>query len=248
MLFTIILVILGIALGVVYFNREKDEEKAKLGILGLSMAIVVLSLLRLLGVGSGAPAQSAYDVSVDRQIGEVMADRIAQVAQGKRVVIVGDAQTTNPFASAQIEAFQQRLSGHGLQVVAVESPWPQSLVDSGESFSREGLDGRALGAALDQHPEAEMLVSLAGFPLLNYNAVERRLERVEFYVFDDHGVSDWQGAVARGVVDGLIVQTPDADWTDTTGSGKEIFDRRYVFVTRDNLAEIRQMFPTGHEW
>ena len=47
MVLTILIIVLGIALAVVYLNREKDEEKARLAILALTAAIVVVAMLRL---------------------------------------------------------------------------------------------------------------------------------------------------------------------------------------------------------
>lgn len=248
MLLTILLVILGVALVVVFLNRQKDEEKARLGIIGLTAAIVVLSLVRLIGIGGGGASQSIYDVTTDGAIGEVLADRIAQVAQGKRVVIVADANTTNPFAAARLEAFQRRLPTHGKELVGIESPWPPSLLSPGENFPSEGLDARALKAAIDNHPDAEVLVSLAGFPMHNFDNVARQLEPVELYIFDEYSASDWQDSMTRGIVDGMVLQALNSDWSDISGSGEDLFERRYIFVTRENLSEVRRLFAVDEEW
>lgn len=247
MFLTILLIILGVALAVVFFNRQKDEEKARLGIIGLTAAIIVLSFLRLIGVGGGGAAES-FDLTTDGAMGEVFADRIAQAAKGKRVVIVADANTTNPFAAARLEAFKNRLVANGQELLAIASTRPQSILAPGETFPSEGLDARALEAALRENPEAEVLVSLAGFPMYNFAGVARQLERVEVFIFDEYAAAEWQDSIAAGVVDGIALQALEADWSDTSGSSEDIFNRRYFFVTRGNLSEVRQLFAGDEDW
>lgn len=238
MILTILIVILGIALGVVFFNREKDEDKARLGIMGLTAAIVVLSLVRLISV-VGGPDEPEWDTTVDQAIGKVMADKIAEVAQGKRVLIVAQTNTTIPYLEARLESVQEGLRAHNMEIVGVEEAKPPELLETDERYPDEGLDARGVDAAMQKYPSAEVVVSLAGLPGYNFELIADDLKNVEFFVFDEVSVFDWKDYLAKGHVDGIILQPFDSDWSDTTGSGEAIFDRRYVFVTPDTYEDVR---------
>lgn len=242
MILTILLVILGIALVVVFVNRGKDEEKARLAIIGLTSAIIVLAIVRLVGGGGGlGQATFKVDTTLEERIGEVLADRVVQAATGRRVVIVSDVRPSNPVSKARTEAFQVRLLSHNIELLGVESPWPK--IEG--RLPEEGLSAYAVVEALRQHPEAEVVVSLAGFPGHNLAEVERQLEKVEIFVFEDYVYFEWKPFLNRGVIDGIVMQPLDADWTDESGSAEEMFDQRYIFVTRQNFRELRDRFESS---
>ncbi len=236
MVLTILIIVLGIALAVVYLNREKDEEKARLAILALTAAIVVVAMLRLfLPSRTTAPA---YDTTTDNAIGGVIADRIAAVADGRKVVIVSAVARPSPFLTARVAGFQERMAANGFEVLGVSEAYPQEILEANETLPDEGLDARAIGLAIERFPDAEIVVSMVGYPTHNFDRIIRDVQQLEFYIFADFVGQPWQEAVARGIVDGLFIQPLDAVWNDTSGTVEDIFDRRYAFVTRENMPEV----------
>jgi hypothetical protein len=243
MFLTILLVILGIALVVVYVNRSKDEEKARLAIVGLTGGIVVVAILSLIGVGGGGGPQ--FDTTVDRGVGEVAAERIALVAKGRQVVLIADQNPHNPFARSRLEGFRARLAAHNMQILGIQDPWPTTAVD--HDFPEEGVSAWGVEEALRNYPNADVYISLVGFPTYGLERVARDLEKVEFYALDENYLTDWVPYLRQGVLNGLVVPPYDSNWHDTSGSSEEVFDRRYVFVTRENLQEVAHRFEDPHD-
>lgn len=244
MVLIIILVLLGLALIAVFVNREKDEEKARLAIMGLTVAILVVAIMSILGVGKGGGA-AQFDTSVDRAVGEVSADRIAGVATGSRVVLIVDSRPHNPFAKSRADGFIERLAAHHKEVVGTQDPWPR---DGDLNLPEEGLSSWGIEQALRNFPEADVIVSLAGFPTHGFDEVVRDLQKVEFFAIDENYLTDWVPYVRQGALKGLIVPPYDANWSDTSGTPEEVFDRRYVFVNAQNLAEMTRRFQDPYDY
>jgi hypothetical protein len=239
MFITIVLIILGIALVVVFLNRKKDEEKAKLGIIGITAAAVVLSILSIFW--GGRQSQFAYDPSVDQAVAEVAADRIAQAATGRRAVIVAETENATVFTETRLRVLRDRLAQRNMEVLGVISPRPESQAEEGIFLAEEaGLGADAIEYALRQYPNADVLISMVGMPGDDYSQVASRMGRIELFAFDEHPFPGWIRFVEHRAVSGVIVSAIDGDWADTSGSSEQIFDRRYVFVTPDNVGEVKQ--------
>jgi|SRR5690625_1706092 len=238
MILTILIILLGIALIFTFVNREKDEEKARLAIMGLTALIVVLTIARV-AISVRGPAAPVYDTSLDESLGAVAADTIAQVAQGNSAVIVAPIGLRAPYLDARLKGFEEQIRTHNITVVGIEDAYSPELYAEGEVIPEEGLNPRSFELALQRHPDADILISLAGLPRGNLNNLAQDLRRIEVYIFDDYSPTHWANYLESGIINGIIIQPYDAIWTDTSGTPEEIFNRRYVFVTPDNLASLR---------
>src|SRR5690606_3385490 len=123
----------------------------------------------------------------------------------------------SPFLDARLTGFQEGMAANGFEVLGVSEAYPQEILEADETLPDEGLDARAIGLAMERFPNAQVVVSLIGYPTHNFDRVIRDLQDVEFYVFADFVGQPWQQAVARGIVDGLFIQPLDAVWNDTSG-------------------------------
>lgn len=237
MFITIILVLLGIALIAVFINRKKDEEKARIGILGITFAIIVLTIIRLVW-GTGGDGGYTYDPSTDHAVAEIAASRIGHAAKGRRAVIIAESSGANLFNQTRLEVLQAELERQGLEILGVEEARPNAETEEGIFGSEETIEIDAVENALRNYSGVEVLISLAGIPGEGMERLDRRLARVEFYAMEDHPYVDWVSLMREGILNGLILSPTDADWSFTEGSKEEIFDHRYVFVTPENFNEV----------
>jgi hypothetical protein len=237
MIITILLILLGIALIVVFANRKKDEDKARLAIMGITLAAVVLAISSLFFRGG---TTGGYDPTLDDALAEVAGNRIAQHAQGRRTVFIAEVQQASLFDQTRLEAMRASFERNQMEILAVEPARPGFVPEEGVFFITEaGLGIDAIENALRNHPDAEVFVSLAGLPSEEAAGMARRLSTVEFYVIDEQPMPGWTAFLEHGIITGAIVPSLEADWSDFSGTREDIFDRRYVFVTRDNLDEVR---------
>lgn len=238
MVITVLLIILGIALVFVFINRHKDEEKARLAIVVITVVAIILA------VGSlfmrNADPEVTYDPTVDDALAQVAAARIAQHAEGRRLVIIAELQQPTMMAQTRLATFQVAVETHGMEVLGVEPARPGEEVEEGVFVITEaGLGVDAIQNALQNHPNVEVLVSLSGMPGEGIVRMQRQLRDVEFYAIDEQPMPGWTVLIDRQFLKGGIVPALDGDWTDFSGSREEIFERRYVFVTRENVEEVR---------
>lgn len=238
MILTILIIILGIALLFTFVNREKDEEKARLAIVGLTAVIVVLTIARVV-LSMKGPTAPVYDTALDEKLGGIAADTFANVAKGNTAVIVAPIGLKTPYLEGRLKGFEEQIRTHNITILGIEDAYSPELYPEGQIIPEEGLDARAFELALQKHPDAEILISLAGLPTRNMNNIARDLQRIEVYVFDDYTPPNWIDYIQHRVVDGMILQPYDAIWTDTSGTPQEVFNRRYVLVTPENLDDLR---------
>lgn len=234
MIINILLVLLGLALLFVFFNRRKDEEKARLGIIVIAFAAIVLSGLKFIGGGGNQP-EFEYDAAVDAAVAEVAADRIAEAAQGRRAVLVAN-MADDVVSVARLNAFRTQLEKHQIELLGVQSTRPESDAPGDLLIREEGVDRRIFEQAIANHQGVEVLISLVGLPV---DFDPQAMRGVEVYAFDDVALAETIELVERGMINGVVVGTYDGDWSDTDGSKEDIFDRRYVFVTPQNVRDVR---------
>lgn len=242
MFLIILLVVLGGGLVAVYMNREKDEAKAKVATVGLTIAILVVAMLNLLNVGDDG---AQVDTSVDYVTASVAADRIAQAAQGSRVVLVADPRDYNPMAKVRLEAFRERLPAHNKEILGVQSPWPEDPADY--EFPEEGLSTWGISKALANFGDVEVVISLAGVPVHGLDDISSQLESVEFFAMDQNFHANSRELVTEGPLKGMVVPPFESNWSDLSGADEELFNRRYVFVTRENLSEVADRLADPYE-
>lgn len=238
MILNILLILVGIALVFVFLNRKKDEDKARLAIMVLTITAIVLALVRIFSAGGGD--ETAYDPSVDDAVAQVAADRIADAAEGRRMVIIADVSYGNVFAQTRLDAFRHRMERHEFEILGVEAGRPEAedLEEGVFLAENTGISQDAIENALRNYSDVQVIVSLSGMPS-ELNRVARPLEKIEFYVFEDYPYEDWTDDMARGVLNGIIVAATDSDWSNFDGSHEQLFDQRYIFVTPKNFNEVR---------
>ncbi len=237
MITLILLILLGIGLAFVFVNRKKDEEKAKLAMVGIVFATLVVAAVHI--YRQSQPAHlTYYDPSLDRQLASVMAERILANSDGRNVVIVGDTDPRNVFHRERMDAMQQAFANANIEVLGVVPARPP-LEEGEEGFEGdEVIDMRGIELALDTHPNVDILICIAGMPFTGWDEVGSRLEAVDFFVVDESIFFDWRPLLRRGVLDGIIIPRFDSNFTDTTGTPDEVYDRRFMLVNMDNLADV----------
>lgn len=240
-LITVLLVILGIALVIVFLNRGKDEQKAKVLILGIFGAAIVLTIVRFF-VG-GSSEESVYDPETDNAVATITADVIVEASKGRRAVILAELERPTRFQEVQLAAFQEHIQTLGVTILGVESAFPNLVVEEGvfpATSPEVGAD--ALENVLSKYSDVELIISMAGTPNQTVTSLGRKMARVEFYALSSQPSEDWVAALRDGVLDGAIVPVVNDQWNFDASTNLEIFNNQFVFVTRENFNEKRSRF------
>jgi hypothetical protein len=246
MIITILLILLGIALVVVFINRKKDEEKAKLAIMVITASAVVLAVMSLFFRGGGA---IAYDPTADDSLARVAGIRIAEHAQGRQAVIIAETRNMSIFAQTRLTALQESLERNNVQILGISPAFPNQEIEEGIILATEaGFGPDALEAALASYPNAQLIISLAGLPSEEIVRLGNRLARLEFYAIDEQPMPGWIAFLEHRLLAGAVVSAIDADWADDSGTAEDLFNRRYVFVTRENLSDVRSRIEFQDTW
>lgn len=133
----------------------------RLSVLLLPLIIAAGGLwLRLTKFATVDPHQQA-----DVRVGEVLAERAAQLLGGRgRIVVLSFHQAENPAVNTQTTAFLAAVRRTGaLTVVATEFV---SAGDQSRKGVQRGLDPQRLLAVVQAHPDANAIVSFVGAPPL----------------------------------------------------------------------------------
>ena len=239
MITLILLILLGIGLAFVFVNRKKDEEKAKLAMIGIVFATLLVSAVHV--YRSSQPSHlTFYDPAADRETATIMAERIMAISEGRNVVIVGDTDPRNIFHRERIDAMERAFAAANVEVLGVVPARPP-LAEGEEGIEGdEVIDMRGIELALNTYPNLDLLICIAGMPFTGWEGVSSRLQEIDFFVVDESVFFDWRPLLNRGIVNGIIIPRFDSNFSDTSGTEDDIYDRRFMMVTTENLASVAQ--------
>ena len=224
------LIIFGIALIVVFFQRKKNPELSKPLMIGLVVVLFLLQGIKWFGGGGGDTAERIQiTYTFQSAAASVLGQQIARDLDGGTVVLMQTAPDTE-FAASQVKGLEEGLGG-GFSVETA------SLMEDGmdDMMALEGLGitSDMLLRVVNDHPDAAALVSAAGMPYFE-DRIPRDLPPL--YVLEAPDFAEGNDLLRQGVVEACIQYKNDVDWQAKPARGmskEEIFDLRYTLKTAD---------------
>lgn len=248
----------GLILGIVGLKKIRDSDGQLTG-KGLALAGVCVSVAALAfsvvmafvlvkqiremrddfaGFGRSVPK---YNSTVDECVGERLAAETAKLLNNQgQVVVLSMAENTkfkSVVAEAQMRGFRRGLANYsGITIQAVVGPDQAQMM---EFF--EGVSEKFLLKVLEEHPKADAIVSFMGIPVSAKEGSKLDQSKVPRFVgLNLSAMGQWRDLVKTGVVSAVVLPRYDVRWDQLPkqGSCTELFDSRYLIVTRDNLDEM----------
>lgn len=223
-----------------------DESKKPVVILVCVIAIIVsfISILR-----TQCKSQPKYSPTVDRCVGERLAEEAGKVSGGSGDVVVlsmAGGKFKSVVADAQMEGFKKGLKQHsGLRILAVKGPEEREMM---EFF--EGVSEKFFLKVVEEHPNAKVIVSFMGLPVFAREGAKIDVTKLPKVVaLNLSAMGQWKDLIKGGVVSSVVLPRYDVRWDQLPKKGdcKELFDSRYHVVTKDNFEEmaekLKQFYP-----
>lgn len=210
-------------------------------ILGCLIAILV-SLVSLLKTSCSRGPH--YNPTVDRCLGETMAQETGKLLGGQGDIIVfsldaGEFQ--NEASGAQMKGFRDGLRKHGgIEIRAIEGPTtPEAF---GRMMALEGVPEDIFMDAVARHPQAKAIVSFLGVPRFQPTGAPidpKRLPRV--IALDNAPRANWRDLLESGVVSIVICPQTSADTPQSAAKGDcaARLHAQYRVVTKADLKEAK---------
>lgn len=217
-----------------------DESKKPVVILVCVIAIIV-SFISIIKSQCGSTPQ--YVKTVDVCVGEQMAQQVGKLLNNNGSVVVlsmaSNAKFKSVVAEAQMEGFNKGLKQFsGVRVEAVVGPEQQQMM---EFF--EGVSEKFFLKVIQDHPNAKAIVSFMGLPVFAKEGAKIDVTKLPKVVaLNLSAMGQWRDLVSGGVVQSVILPRYDVRWDQLPKKGecKELFDSRYLVVTKDNFKEMEE--------
>lgn len=230
----IVLVILLIALGWVFWKRETLGNRANPlmgGLVVLSLLFVVLSITRSSGQGSSpikaAKGQLPFFTAAAVKLGQAIATALPD---GGKIVVIhngGAGDVSGMINQARIEGLKK---GFGAAKIEIIEAGPRTEEEFEAIFALESEMPMDLYVKyLDAAPDAKAVVSMIG-PPRNVRA-PRPLPPLYLLEMVDRQMAE--DLLRAGAIAGAVVQKEDADWKAQAASGMsddDIFNLRYQLL------------------
>lgn len=188
------------------------------------------------------PRTTQLNTSINFVLGEVTGSETARLLgpRGQLIVVTADGGPSPiPPAEAQLQGLRQGLNtAGGFQIVATEKV-PFTTIFSDQTF---GIDVTTYRRIVQDHPDADAIVSLVGAPLLSQPDIARLPQRLpKFVAVFGLGFRnpELKNAFANQLVQLAIVPrtTPPAE-THEARTPREWFDRCFLVITPDNTPSL----------
>jgi len=231
----ILLVILLIALGIVFWKRETLGSRANPlmgGLVALSLLFVVLSITRSSGQGSSpvkaAKGQLPFLTAAGAKLGQTIA---AALPDGGKVVVIHNGAAGDVSAMVNQARIEGLKKGFGQAKIEIVEAGPKSEADFEAIFAMESEMPLDLYMKyLEAAPDAKAVVSMIGPPRFG-RAPPRPLPPLYLLEGVDRQLAE--DLLRSGAIAGAVVAKDDADWkAPATGamSDDEIFNLRYQLL------------------
>ena len=255
----LLLLMIAALCGMVFCNRRQRKD-AKFQIIALVLLVVViasggmfmcrLDTLSLLGFSDNGSQSAALENKLNESQGYMVANFIKNSYPGKRKVLL--------IAPAGLEVFGRALLTQ-LHESKVGTLWQEQLTSSGGNadtlitpVADYSAEARQIDAAIDRHPDAQVVIiagiAPSGDSLQRLKVYRKSYEsRPRIIILGLTNLNDWAyRQMQDGKIDALIV----TDLTKALPDAKEpvpenlleVFNSRYVLISKDNLRRNRRFF------
>ncbi len=232
----ILLIILLIALGLVFWKREALGRRANPlmgGLVALSLLFVVLTITRSSGQGSAhvkaAKGQLPFFTAAGAKLGQAIA---AALPDGGKVVVIHNGAAGDVSAMVNQARIEGLKKGFGAAKIEVVEAGPKTEADFEAIFALESeMPMDVYVKYLDAAPDAKAVVSTIGPPRIG-RAPPRPLPPL--YLLETVDRQTAEALLRAGAIAGAVVQKDDADWktqADSVKSDEELFNLRYEFLS-----------------
>ena len=242
--------------GMIFCAKKQDVNPiAKPAAIGLLVVVILCAFLMIYHGGSG---DDGSDIILDemkfiRAGAKVMGEKLAGKMPGAKVLIVADWKSDRPNSAREniIEGLKEGF-GDTITDVKIESPVPQPSADP-DAEGYRGLDeimtAKDFNKMLAKNKDRTLVIITTGFP-------EDIGEMNIWEQFEKDPAKTPKLAVFRGAISkmktlfesGLIIlavdSKPGADYEQPPkGDTQEIFNQRFILITKDNLNDIISKYP-----
>jgi hypothetical protein len=226
----VLLIIFGIALIVVFIQRNKNPELSKLVMIGLVVVLFILQGIKWFGGGDGEAAERVQiTYTFQSAAASILGQQIARDLDGGKIVLMQTAPDTE-FARSQEAGLKEGLGdGFSLEIASLM----ESGMDDMMMLEGLGITGDILENVVRDHPGAVALVSAVGIPYFENRPPQNM---PPLYILEAPDFGENNDLLSQGTVQALIQYKSDVDWQAKPARGmskEEIFDLRYTLITAD---------------
>ena len=249
--FFLILLSTGVVFFYLQYRRSYSNEDALLIKICCGLVFLLLALrwiFPFMFFSNPKVIQYNIEKSYMKAAGQCAAEYITQCdsLQGKKKILVidypGDKKMPGSVLSkAILEGMKEGLKSSNFEIIAVEHPLPS--IDPKQHW----LSASEFDRMIALHPDAELVVSMVGLP--------KDLPGIKFWQNPDApklilirgGLKYLQKAFEYKVILAAIVFSPGCSFKEaspqTGKKASEAIKDHFLFVTPDNIGEIKEAFP-----
>lgn len=253
----LLIIMIAALCGMVFCNR-KQRKDTRLQAVALGLLVVVIAsggmfmcrqdTLSMLGLNESGQ-QDEFEQKLRAAQGYVVANYIKSSYPGKRKVLLVAPEGYGAFGSALLrQMLETQVGALAQETLHVAGSDNSKLITPAADRTRES---QAIDQAIARHPDAKVVILLgvspSGDSLRRLNIYRKNYsERPRMIIIGISNLNEWVAQqLSSGMWDALVV----TDLTKTSLENNvlsenpiELFNSRYVLVTRDNLQRNRRFF------
>lgn len=164
---------------------------------------LLLALFGLLMVNACQPEVPRYNPQRDLEIGQAMAAHLAEVGEGRRVLVFGLDNVL--VHEATLDGFLREASARGLEIVEI---LPGEFVEDveGEIYQQTGVADFVIQESLQELDGVEVVVALSGIFDDGWHLLDDGWQPdVPVFILDSSLLKDWRPFLQSGQLTGVAV-------------------------------------------
>jgi len=240
-------------------KKQHVNSVAKPAAIGLLVVVVICAILILSkNMGSGdTKALIANEMKYAKSSTYVLGQELAKLKPGAKVlVVVGKQDDSNTRQKIIIEGLKEGF-GETITDVRIETP-PVKMpkASTGDEYDDEMMSIEELMTANDfntmlaKNKGRDLIITTIGLPqdarnLKLWNEFSKNPKKCPKLVMVGGDISRLGPFLQAGLILAVVTYSPEAVYDEDAAPSdmKAAFDKRYLLITKANLAEITQKYP-----